>query len=158
MTQYPVPIEPDSMFAGLRWPAILLAAVLDNLLSMVVIVPIMFFFAGADALSGDEELANRAFDQARASIEFLTAALVVGCAITALAGFWAASRAGALHVRHGGWTAVASVTMAFLILLIPGMNDGADTPLWYDALGLVLVVPAGMFGGWCAAAVGARAA
>lgn len=154
---HPEPIEPESMFEGLRWRPILLGGLLDNALSIVAFIPLTFAFAGNDAFSADEEAANRAFDLASSSPEFLLAGLVLGCTVTVFAAYWAASRAGALHVRHGGWTAVTSAALASLMVLLSGGGDGGSTPLWYEALGLALMVPAGMLGGWCAARLAARA-
>ncbi len=146
----PSPIEPDGLFDGLRWSSILRGAVLDNVLTFVVLLPIMLYFAGADAFAEDEESANRAMDRAIAAPAFLACSFVVGLSITVYAGFWASRRAGLLHVRHGGWTAVASAALGSLFLLVPGATEGASPPLWYDALAMALMIPAGVFGGWLA--------
>ena len=78
--------------------------------------------------------------------------------ITAYAGFWASNRAGAFHLRHGGWTAVSSALLASVFLLVPGANAGPTTPLWLDGLGLALMVPAGVLGGWFASKIAKPAA
>lgn len=146
----PLPIEPDGMFDGLRWSAILLGALLDNVLTVLAMIPITLFVAGADALSKNEEVANEAIDRAILAPEFLLWSFVVGLAITVYAAFWAARRAGLSHLRHGGWTAVTSAVLASLLLVVPGTATGPEPPLWYNALALTLMVPAGVFGGWVA--------
>ncbi len=150
MSDRPSPIEPDSLFDGLRWSPILRGAVLDNVLTLFASLPIMLYFAGADAFAENEETANQAIDHAIATPASLVCLFVVGLSITVYAGFWASRRAGLLHLRHGGWTAVASAVLGSLFLLVPGATVGPAPPLWYSALGLALMIPAGVFGGWLA--------
>lgn len=138
------------MFEGLRWSCIAFGAVLDNLLSMLVGIPVMLWFAGADAFAEDPETAERAIDHVLADPAFLAASFAVGIAVTGYAAFWAAGRAGTLHVRHGGWTAVASAALACLFLLLPGASAGAAPPWWYDVLAFACMLPAGVAGGWLA--------
>ena len=158
MVHSPAPIEPDGLFDGLQWSPILRGAVLDNVLTLFALLPIMLYVAGAEAFSEDEEIADRAIDQAIVAPEFLLLSFVVGVSITVYAGFWASRRARALHLRHGGWTAVASVLLASVFLLVPGATEGLTTPLWLDGLGLALMVPAGVLGGWFASTVAKPAA
>lgn len=150
MTSHPPPIEPEGLLDGLQWPAILGGAVLDNVLTVLAMIPLTLLLAGKEGLAEDEEAAGRALDQATASPEFLALAAVCGLAITVYAAFWVARRAGTLHVRHGGWTAVASALLGTLLLLVPGAGEGPQPPVWYDALGLVCMLPAGLLGGWLA--------
>jgi hypothetical protein len=158
MADGPSPIEPESLFAGLRWSCILGGAVLDNVLTLLASFPIMLYFAGSAAFAQDEETARRAMDQAIAAPGFLLCLFVVGLSITAYAAFWASRRAGLLHLRHGGWTAVASAALGSLFLLAPGAAAGPAPPLWYDVLALALMVPAGVFGGWLASHAGSAVA
>ncbi len=150
MIPSPSPIEPDGLFDGLRWSPILRGAVLDNVLTLVALVPIMLLVAGAEAFADDEETANRAIDQAIGAPEFLLWSFIVGISITSYAAFWASRRAGVLYLRHGGWTAVASAVLASVFLLAPSATAGPQPPLWYDGLAFALMVPAGVFGGWLA--------
>jgi hypothetical protein len=150
MTQSPSPIEPDSVFDGLRWSSILRGAVLDNVLTLFALFPIMLYVAGIEAFSEDEETANQAIDQAIVAPEFLLMSFFVGISITVYAAYWASRRAGVFHLRHGGWTAVVSALLATVILLVPGASAGPAPPLWHQGLGLALMVPAGVFGGWLA--------
>lgn len=157
MDPRPSSIEPEGAFDGLQWSPILRGAVLDNVLTILAMVPITLHFAGDAAFGENEEAARQAMDAAMREPAFLLATFAVGAAITLYACYWAARRAGVLHVRHGGWTAVTSAVLGtFISLLLGGGSGGADTPLWYDALSLALMVPAGMAGGWLAAAVAAR--
>lgn len=149
MLPTPRPIEPDGLFDGLRWSAILRGAVLDNVLSFVALGALLVYLT-PEALSEDEEAASRAMDQALVSPEFMFLSVIVGFPITVYAAFWAARRAGTLHLRHGGWTAVVSVALPSLFLLLPGANRGPHAPLWYDALSLALMLVAGLLGGWLA--------
>jgi putative membrane protein (TIGR04086 family) len=144
------PIEPDGIFDGLNWGAILLGALVDFALTMVAALPLMLWFAGPAAFSEDEAASERAIDQATQSPEFLLTFLVVGLAATAYGGYVGARRAGAHHLRHGGWVAVASALLAFLSMLLPGTTETSPSPVWYEALALGLMLPAGVFGGFLA--------
>ena len=150
MTQSPSPIEPDSVFDGLRWSPILRGAVLDNVLTLFALLPIMLYVAGIEAFSEDEETANQAIGEAIVTPEFLLMSFFVGISITVYAAYWASRRARVFHLRHGGWTAVASALLATVFLLVPGVSAGPAPPLWYQGLGLALMMPAGVFGGWLA--------
>jgi hypothetical protein len=138
------------MFAGLQWSAIIRGAVLDNVLTFLALVPIVLWLAGTGALSGDPESVEAAIDRVATAPEFLLCSFLIGIAITAYAGFWAARRAGAFHLRHGGWTAVASAALAVVFLLIPGASTGPSSPWWYDAVAYASMLPAGVLGGWLA--------
>jgi hypothetical protein len=147
----PPPIEPEGALDGLQWSQILRGAVLDNVLTIAAVLPIMLYFAGSEALSEEDGVANRAIEEALISPGFLWWSFIVGLLITVYACFWASRRAGALHLRHGGWTAVMSVVVASIFLLWPSPDAGPSPPVWYDAVGMMLMLPAGLLGGWLAA-------
>ena len=117
---------------------------------MAVFLPLMFYFAGAEALTDDEEVANQAIDAAVASSEFLLWSVVLGLLVTVYTGFRASRAAGAFYLRHGGWTAVASAAFGSLLLFLPGADLEPPTPIWYDAMSYSLMLPAGVLGGWLA--------
>jgi uncharacterized protein YqgC (DUF456 family) len=150
MVSSPPPIEPEGIFDGLRWSLILRGAVLDIFLTTFALFPIMLFVAGGEAISENEQAAKQAINQAATASDFLILSFIAGISITAYAGYWASRRAGASHLRHGGWTAVASAALSSFLLLLPGSSAGPAPPVWYDALALALMVPAGVFGGWVA--------
>ena len=150
MVSRPAGIEPEGLFDGLHWSSILRGAVLDNVLTLIALLPIMFYVAGAEALSDDEVAASRAIDQAIVAPEFLFWSFIIGISITAYAAFWASRRAGTLHLRHGGWTAVLSAVIASMFLLVPDAAADPQPPLWYNGLSLGLMIPTGIFGGWVA--------
>lgn len=146
------PIEPDGLFDGLHWPSILRWAVLDVVITVVASVPLMFFLAGDGALSDDEEIAGPALEAAASSADFLLWGLALGLSITVYTSFRAARAAGTFHLRHGGWTAVVSALIGLLFLLVPDAGSNSSSSLWYDAVSLGLVLPAGVLGGWLASA------
>ena len=144
------PIEPDGVFDGVHWSPIIRWAVLDIVLTLVASVPVIFYLAGAEPSSGDEEISDQALDAAMASPEFLLWGFAVGLSITAYASFRASRAAGTLHIRHGGWTAAVSAVLGLFFLFLPGSDSVPPAPLWYDALSLALMFPAGLLGGWFA--------
>jgi len=80
---------------------------------------------------------------------FLLCSLALGLGCTVLGAFVGARRAGSLHVHHGGWVAVASAILGVALLLPPAPQTGAQLlpPLWYEAAGWLLLLPAGLLGG-----------
>jgi hypothetical protein len=145
----PPPIEPAGLLDGLDWLAIILAGALDIVLTIVGSL-VLIFWLSPELLTIEDEGLEQAFNQAVQSTEFLFWGLVMGLAVTAYAAYWGARRAGRHPVRHGGWIAIASAVMGTVLLLVPGLNEGPATLLWYDALGYALILPAGLLGGFVA--------
>lgn len=151
MQPTPPSIEPEGLFDGLRWGPILLGGLLDNLLTNLAVIPLMIFFAPAEAFSSDAVAAQEAMEQATLSPGFLSVSFGVGLSITVYASYWASRRAGGSYLRHGGWVAVTSSVMAMLLTLFAGGVSGPQPPFWYSALGFAAVIPAGLLGGLLAA-------
>lgn len=158
MDLQPFPVEPQGILEGINWRAVLLGAIVDIVLTIFAGTIFIFWAAGPDAFSPDEDVAKQAIDAALLSPEFLLYAFVTGLFATAIGAYVGARRAGVFHVRHGGWIAICSALCSLLFLLIPGATSAPNLPLWYDALGLILMLPAGLLGGWLAEARGGAAA
>lgn len=151
MASHPNPIEPDGLLDGLRWDSILLGGLLDNVLTLLGFSLLTAALAGDDVVSENEELAERALQEMASSPEFLLLGLLVGVAATTIAAFIGARRAGAHHVRHGGWIALCSAALSVLPFLFAGSAPGESPPLWYEAAGWCLLLPSGLAGGYLAA-------
>lgn len=148
MSQDPLaPIEPRGIFDGLRWGWILRGALLDIVLTAAASIPLLLLLAGPAAFSEDQEVANEAMEIALTSPEGLFWTMLIGLSATAVGACYGARRAGAHHVRHGGWVAVVSLVLGLPFLLVAGSQGGAANPLWYDALSIAGMLPAGLLGG-----------
>jgi len=147
MDPHPLPIEPQGLLEGINWRAVLFGAVVDTALTAFAFVILLFWVAGPDVFSQDEEAAGQAINATVLSSEFLLSGLIVGMLATVIGAYVGARRAGISHVRHGGWVAICSALISLLFLLDPGANSQSAPPLWYDAVGLVLILPAGLLGG-----------
>jgi hypothetical protein len=158
MELQPSPVEPQGILEGINWRAVLFGAIVDIVLTIFASAIFIFWAAGPDAFSPDEAVAKQAVDAALLSPEFLLFAFVTGTVATAIGAYVGARRAGVFHVRHGGWIAICSALCSLLFLLAPGATSAPNTPLWYDALGLILMLPAGLLGGRLAEARGRAAA
>ncbi|HKA15549.1 MAG TPA: hypothetical protein VKH41_11070 [Myxococcota bacterium] len=147
------PIEPEGTFAGLSASAILLGALVDIAATTIALTMVVLWLA-PEVTSQDQAASRRALEQCYASTAYVTANLVLGALGTVLGAFVGARRAGQLHVRHGGWIAVASTAIGFLmsVLSAPAQVDATD-PLWAQVLAWLLILPAGMIGGALAAAL-----
>jgi hypothetical protein len=148
----PLPsIEPEGLLEGIKWRAVVLGAVVDIVLTGVAAMILLFWVAGPDAFSLDEEASAQALSAALASPQYLVSGLIAGLLATLIGAYVGARRAGRLHVRHGGWVAVLSTVFAFSLYLLPGAYSEPTPPFWYEALGIALVLPAGLLGGLFAA-------
>jgi hypothetical protein len=147
MHSSPHSIEPEGLFDGLKPGAIFLGAVVDNLATVLVSIALVAVLGPEEIFSEDEMVSQAAFDALSSEPEFLLWSLVLGIGCTVLGAYVGARRAGQFHVRHGGWVAVASAALGLVSLLMTGGGPGPTTPLWYEATGWVLLLPAGLLGG-----------
>ena len=147
MQSFPTSIEPHGIFDGLKPGAILIGAVVDHVATVATSIVLFALLAGESAFSDDEEVTRAAFDALSADPQFLVWSMVLGLSCTVLGAFVGARRAGKLHLRHGGWVAVASAVIGILYLLLPAGATGPAPPLWYDVVGWVLLLPSGLLGG-----------
>lgn len=146
---YPSPssIEPEGLFDGLKPGAILLGAVVDHLATVFVSVALIVALGPEEVFSKDEEVSKAAFEALASKPEFLLWSMILGLGCTVFGAYVGATRAGRLHVRHGGWIAVASAALGLVFMLLPGEQPGPAPPLWFEAIGWVLLLPAGLLGG-----------
>jgi len=124
-TPHPPALEPEGVFDGLKWGCIVRGA----------------------SFSDDEEVATRATDEALASREGMVLSALVGLSATVIGAYYGARRARTLHIRHGGWVAITSLLLGLPFMFLPGAQSNVPTPVWYDALTMVAMLPAGVLGG-----------
>ena len=119
MEPHPHSIEPRGLFEGMSGRAVLFGVAVDIVLTGFASVILILWTAGPEAFSLDEEVAAEAVAAALVSAEYLLSSLVVGLLATLIGAYAGARRAGASHVRHGGWVAVCSAVLGFSLLLLP---------------------------------------
>jgi len=146
-TPHPPALEPEGVFDGLKWGCIVRGAVLDIVLTVVASIPLLFLLSGGASFSDDEEVATRATDEALASREGMVLSALVGLSATVIGAYYGARRARTLHIRHGGWVAITSLLLGLPFMFLPGAQSNVPTPVWYDALTMVAMLPAGVLGG-----------
>ncbi len=152
----PDAIEPEGLFDGLSVGAIFFGALVDIGATLVSGLVLLLVFA-PEVMSADPAEADAAIQALYASTAFNALELAVGLACTGLGAFVGALRAGLLHVRHGGWIAVTSTALfAFFALAQPPEASVPSAPFWREALGWILILPAGVVGGLLARAVQTR--
>ena len=144
------PIESGGTFAGLSGSAILLGAFVDLALTEIL-TRLLVLWLAPDVMSQDQAAVRRAVAELVASNAYLAGNIAIGALCTLIG----ARRAGQLHVRHGGWVAVTSQAIGVLLMaLLPAPSEEVtEYPLWAEAVGWLLVLPAGMTGGALAAAL-----
>ncbi|TMA30114.1 MAG: hypothetical protein E6J87_18960 [Deltaproteobacteria bacterium] len=148
------PIESGGTFAGLSGSAILLGAFLDLALTEIL-TRLLVLWLAPDVMSQDQAAVRRAVAELVASNAYLAGNIAIGALCTVVGALIGARRAGQLHVRHGGWVAVTSQAIGVLLMaLLPAPSEEVtEYPLWAEAVGWLLVLPAGMTGGALAAAL-----
>lgn len=127
---------------GLQWRAVLLGVVVDHVSTLIFSAMLMATAVSEDFFSKDQAVAQAARAALGESSTFLVSIFLGGLICTVLAAFVGARYAGVRCVRHGVWIAVVSA--ASVLLLGAG---AAGTASWYDALGVLFVIPAGWLGG-----------
>ena len=154
------PIEPEGTFDGLSGAAILLGAFIDIAFTEIACTLLILWLA-PDIASHDEAQARKVLAELAASTSYIAANLSLGALGTIVGAFVGARRAGQLHVRHGGWIAVASTAIGVLMTAFDTpARDASEAPIWAQVIAWLLILPAGMCGGALAAlrAAGDRSA
>jgi hypothetical protein len=131
----PPPLELESRLSGLRPWAVLRGVLWDNALTLVCFVVIASYWP------------EGASEELFASTRFGLAMLITGTACTVFGGYLAAARAGVAAVTNGAAVGVANLALGLVGSLIP-VDAGPLPPLWLEALGYAVVVPAGALGGF----------
>jgi hypothetical protein len=142
------PIQPTGTFEGLKPGAILIGAVVDHIATFLVSFPLTLVYLGGDVFSqNDEEAVEAAIDALASDTGYLLWLLGLGLGCTVLGAYVGASRAGQLHLRHGGWVSVTSAAIGIVLMLAVGVRPTSESPLWYEVAGWALLIPAGLLGG-----------
>ncbi len=148
MQASPQSIEPSGTFEGLKPGAILFGAVVDNLATFLVSLPLTLMYLPTEIFSQqDEKAIEAAIHTLSSNTGYLLWALGLGFGCTVLGAFVGARRAGQLHWRHGGWISVTSAAIGLALMIVAGIGPGPERPLWYEVVGWVLLIPAGLLGG-----------
>lgn len=144
----PPPIEPRGFFAGVQIRPIIIGAVVDYIVTHVLIMLYLIVYYMKDPLEKGglpEEAIEKALKEMLSSQEGLLALIVIGAFCTALGGYVAGRLAKAEEVKHGALVGAVSLILG---LLQTGMaGEGSPVPYGYELLGYVLAIPAGALGG-----------
>jgi hypothetical protein len=147
MQHSPQSIEPEGLFEGLVPGAILLGAIVDHVATAIASIALVAAIGPDEVFSDDAGISDAAFDALALEPEFLLWSMALGLGCTVLGAYVGATRAGRLHLRHGGWIAVASAALGLVFMLVPAEGPAPALPWWYEAIGWVLLLPAGLLGG-----------
>lgn len=142
------------LLAGLKAFPILLGVVVDWVLTTLFSVSLTRAYLDPSVMALEGAEFNAAFN---ASLEdlfkdpgYLLGSLLCGLLATTIAAFVGARNAGTLPLKHGLAVAVASGFSVIVAGLLPGEDTGLAPPLWFNALGWLLLLPAGVLGGYLA--------
>ncbi len=119
--------------SDIRIDAVIVGAIVDNIATLFVMLLLVTALAST-GIGQDEALARMK------TLSGLLLTLIIGLCCTGLGGYAAARMAKRHEVLHGALVAAAGIVIALVF-----REEGL--PLWYQAAGLVLMLPAGMAGG-----------
>jgi hypothetical protein len=143
----PPPIEPTGFFAGVQFVPVIIGVVVDYIATEIAMAGFIFGYV-AKELSKQGELTDEAIAKYIVSPEGLTAVLVIGSLCTALGGFVAARRAGALEIKHGAFVGLGSLIVSLVQHSM--QQQTIELPEWFNFASIVAVIPAGALGGFIA--------
>jgi putative membrane protein (TIGR04086 family) len=140
----PPPIEPTGFFTGIKIRPVIIGVAVDILATMLLSTVYFFIFV-AKELSEPSAISEEALAQYWSSGEGIMASLVIGTFSTAIGGFYAGRKAGALEMKHGGLVGVGSI-LTGIILQSAGEN-GTGLNQWQMLIAYAAAIPAGALGG-----------
>jgi hypothetical protein len=123
--------------------AIAMGISLDLLLSFVLVggMFVVLMLTGMIEMTDDAAEAELFRDPA-----FLAAEFVLSLVPTVIAGYVTGRIAKRDHVRHAVWVGVVMFVLYSTLTFIP--MEGPSEPLWFDAISLLMTVPAALAGGY----------
>jgi putative membrane protein (TIGR04086 family) len=140
----PPPIEPTGFFTGIKIRPVIIGVVVDIVSTMILSTLYYFVFVAKD-LSDKGAISEEAMAEYWSSSEGIMASLVIGTLGTAIGGFYAGRKAGALEMKHGALVGLGSI-LTGVILQSAGEN-GAGLNEWQLLVAYAAAIPAGALGG-----------
>ena len=104
-----------------------------------------YFIFVAQDLSDKGAISEEALAQYWSSSEGIMVSLVIGTFGTAIGGFYAARKAGALEMKHGALVGVGSILIG--IVLQSAGENGTGLNEWQMLIAYAAAIPAGALGG-----------
>ena len=132
----------------MRFRAILVGTIVDNLATLVAGTGLFIALAVKSSINFADDVPDDVIEGLSLTPLFLFWSFVLGALCTVLGGYVGARYAGCLYSKHGVFVGLASLLIGLAGYLFP--VSGEPTLLWYDLLGVLLVVPCGAVGGWLA--------
>jgi len=140
----PPPIEPTGFFSGIKIRPVIIGVVVDIVATMMLSTLYYLIFV-AKQLSDSGAMSEEALAQYWSSGEGIMASVVIGTLCTGIGGFYAARKAGALEMKHGGLVGLGSI-LTGIILQSAGEN-GTGLNQWQMLIAYASAIPAGALGG-----------
>ncbi|NIX15062.1 MAG: hypothetical protein GWN11_04080 [Candidatus Dadabacteria bacterium] len=143
MEQSTQSIEPEGMFSGLNFKAIIVGVLADIvstlIFGMILTTVLLVKQYGAD-------IPEDGIDNILKSNSNLYLYLLLGLTCTVLGGFVGGRMAGAFEIRHGGWVGTASLITGVILEMLS--NQEQVYPDWYMYISFAGIIPAGVLGGY----------
>jgi putative membrane protein (TIGR04086 family) len=142
----PPPIEPEGFFTGIQWRPIILGVVVDTIATLAISTLYFMFYVGKD-LAEKGGAPEEAFTEYWTSSEGLMASLLIGSLGTLIGGFYAAHKAGTLHMKHGAMVGIGAIILG---LAFSAGSTESQLPEWFIGISYAAAIPAGALGGFFA--------
>lgn len=148
----PPTMASSGILAGLKPGAVVRGVVVDWALSMGFSILITRSFLDPGVWNVDDSQFDAAFTSELEAMyqdpSFLWVSMLAGVLATVVGAYVGARRAGTLPLKHGLAVAVATGLTGLLLYFLPGNGGGPTIPLWYNVAGWLVLIPAGILGGY----------
>ena len=144
----PPPMEPTSVFTGLRILPIVAGVIVDYVATYVAMFAYIVLFVSRK-LAEEGDLSEEALRRYAVSPEGLLFGFAIGTLCIVLGGFVAGRLAKAFEVKHGAAVGVGSL----IVSTLEQAAAESDIPLpeWFVLISYLVAIPAGALGGYVAA-------
>lgn len=148
------PSSPIDLVTGIRPGPVVLGVAVDWVCTIVFSVFLTRYFLDPGIFNLPDDEFDAAYDAALDAMlmdsGYLLATLLAGSLATLIGAYVGANRAATLQLKYGFVIAIASGLAGLLLGLLLDAGTGSAVPAWYDAAGWLLLIPAGVLGGYLA--------
>lgn len=143
----PPPMQPTSIFTGLRIRPIVTGVIVDYVATYVAMIAYIALFVSRKLLE-EGELSEEALRRYATSPEGLLLGFAIGTLCIILGGFVAGRLAKALEIKHGAAVGVGSMIVSTLEQAMA--ESDLSVPEWFVLISYLAAIPAGALGGYLA--------
>ncbi len=143
-------ISPEGFFTGVRPGPVIVGVLVDWILTIFSMILVSAYYLDPGVWEADDQEFEAAYNALFLDTEFLVVTFLLGALATVIGAYVGAKRAATLQLKYGLVIALAVGMSTLLLYLIPSDEPSTEMPLWYDVIGWLILLPAGVLGGYIA--------